>query len=304
MNESVFDFKGIVEHLSDAIIITKAFPLHGPGPEIVYANRAYCQQNGYADNEAIGKHSNILKFIESDEDAEINLPDALQIKYGPQPIHIKGNDSDKDRWIELTIKPLRNDSGEIVHLLVIERDISEKKKLEKMLQDSSEKDILTSLMNRDAFKEVLQREFSIFSRTKQTYSLLLIDIDRFKNIHENHGEAACNQILSQLANLFEEIFRFYDLTARIGRDKFSVLFRSTSLEQALISSIRFRQSVPNKEFVADGNTIHVTVSIGVSQVLPADTNPVELVERADKALLLAKKEGGDQVQIFKEGVKI
>ena len=129
-------------------------------------------------------------------------------------------------------------------------------------------------------------------------------IGHFKNILDNHSETSFSQVLSQLANLFEEIFRFFDLTARIGRDQFSVLFRSTSLEHALVSAIRFRQSVQNKEFIAESETIHVTVSIGVSQVLPSDTNHIQLVERADKALSLAKNTGCDQVQIFKEDMAI
>lgn len=83
----------------------------------------------------------------------------------------KDNDPEKDRWIELTINPLKNDSGETAFLVVIERDVSEQKKLEKTLRQSPEKNVLTSLMNRDAFDELLQREFSIFSRTKHTYSL-------------------------------------------------------------------------------------------------------------------------------------
>jgi diguanylate cyclase (GGDEF)-like protein len=62
--------------------------------------------------------------------------------------------------------------------------------------------------------------------------------------------------------------------------------------------------VQNKEFIAESETIHVTVSIGVSQVLPSDTNHIQLVERADKALSLAKNKGCDQVQIFKEDMAI
>ncbi|NNE64012.1 MAG: diguanylate cyclase, partial [Gammaproteobacteria bacterium] len=66
----------------------------------------------------------------------------------------------------------------------------------------------------------------------------------------------------------------------------------------------FRQTVQNKEFRAEGETIHVTVSIGVSQVSPTDTNHILLVERAEKALSLAKNNGCDQVQIFKEDMAI
>ena len=199
-------------------------------------------------------------------------------------INKKGKESSENRWIELTINPLKNDSAETAYLVVIERDLTEQKKFEEQLQASSGKDLLTNLLSREAFDDALMQEFSIFSRTKHTYSLLLIDIDHFKKINTNHGDAACTQVLSQMANLFEEIFRFYDLTARIGRDQFCVL--------------------QNREFTAGGGSIHVTVSIGVSQVLSTDKTHIQLVERAEKALKLAKNNGSDQVQIYKDDMAL
>lgn len=88
MNESVFNFKDIVENLSDAIVITKAYPLAGASPEIVFANRVYCQQNGFTTREVIGKHSPIFQLIDSDKNTATSLPDVLESQYGPQPIHI------------------------------------------------------------------------------------------------------------------------------------------------------------------------------------------------------------------------
>ena len=304
MKDPDFDFIDVVEHLSDAIVITKAYPLDKPGPEIVYANHAYCQQNGFASKEVVGKNLNILQLVESGEGSEISHPRALDRKYGPKMINKKGKESSENRWIELTINPLKNDSAETAYLVVIERDLTEQKKFEEQLQASSGKDLLTNLLSREAFDDALMQEFSIFSRTKHTYSLLLIDIDHFKKINTNHGDAACTQVLSQMANLFEEIFRFYDLTARIGRDQFCVLFRSTSLEPALISAIRFRQTVQNREFTAGRGSVHVTVRIGVSQVLSTDKTHIQLVERAEKALKLAKNNGSDQVQIYKDDMAL
>lgn len=303
MNKFAFDFKDTLDHLPVAIVITKVYPIDDwTGLQIVYANQAYCQQNGYSDDQVIGKQIIFPQLLEPPENAEVSLSSVLDRKQGSRLVYKKENDPDEDKWMELTIKPMKDSGGEITHFVFIERDISEQKQLEKLYREAPKKDALTGLMNHGAFDEVMRRELSIYLRTKQTYSLLIIDIDHFRKVHENYGSAACDQVLVQLANIFEDIFRSYDNAARTGHDQFSVLLHSTSLEQALISAIRLRQSVRNKAFIAGGKNIQVTVSVGISHVLPEDTKYTRTVERAEKALLVAKNNGRDEVQIFKEGM--
>lgn len=301
MSELQIDFKNIVEQSPDAIFITKAFPLEGAGPEIVYANNAYSRLNGHSVEEAIGKKSKLLQLLETDENAALNIREALDSQQGTQVIYKKVDSSGQDTWFELTINPLNNNAGEVTHFVVIERDINEQKQLKQELEQFPKKDFLTGLFNQKAFNEILSREFSLFSRTRNEYSILVVDIDHFSSIQNPHSR---DIVLKELAATFGIIFRDYDLAARMGEDKFCILLRRTMLEQAFVSGIRFRQYVQQRTIPVIAGALNVTVSVGVSQVLYSDTSHTDSQQRAEGAMKDAKLNGRDQVQLCKEEIAV
>lgn len=299
MTELPFDFKDIVQQSQDAIFITKAFPLQAPGPEIVFVNDAYSRQRGVAADELIGNNSLILQDTESEIKNCEKIRQALQSMQATQIVLNRYNKMGEEYWAELNIVPLKNNQNEVTHFAITERDISERMQLQQMLDESPRKDALTGLFNRQTFNENLSREFSLFSRTHNEYSILLIDIDKFKSIDKVQSR---DLVLKELASTFEIIFRAYDLVARIGEDQFCILLRQTTLEQALISAIRFRQMVQKRSFAINGGSINITVSAGVSQVLTTDTDYPQAIHRAEEALQQAKQSGRDQVQLYREEI--
>jgi diguanylate cyclase (GGDEF)-like protein/PAS domain S-box-containing protein len=300
MSELQIDFKNIVEQSSDAIFITKAFPLEDPGPEIVYANNAYSRLNGLPVEEVIGKKSQLLKQLENDEEVALKIREALNSQQGTQVIYQKDKSPDEESWLELTIHPLADSNGEVTHFVVVERDISEQKQLEQQFDQLPKKDALTGLFSAEMFDEILSREFSLYCRTRNEYSILTLDIDRFKRL-ENYKDR--EKALIELAETMGIVFREYDLAARIGLDKFCILLRRTTLEQAFVSGIRFRQKVQQNCTLASDES-NITVSVGVSQVLHSDTSYTDAQQRADTAMKESQVNGGDQVQLCREEIAI
>ncbi|MBC8210132.1 MAG: diguanylate cyclase [Gammaproteobacteria bacterium] len=299
MNELPFSFKDIVEEAQDVVLVTKASPLEQPGPEIVYVNKAFTRLTGYTAQEAIGKNPRILQSGGTDKKTSDLIHDAL-LKQQPVKVTIKNySKMGAEYWLDLNILPLKNAAGEVTHFAAIQRDVTEQKDLELKLDALSKTDELTGLLNRRAFDEIMIYEFSQFTRTSNAYSLLMIDIDHFQKINDTYGHASGDLVLKKLADSFEEIFRSYDRAARIGGEEFCILLHHTTLEHALISAIRFRQSVQKNSFAIGDENIQITVSIGVSEVTAGDFSFTDVIERAEKALLQARQNGSDQVQLYK-----
>lgn len=300
MTDLAFDFRDIVHQSQDAICIIRAFPLHAPGPEVVFVNDAYSRQTGISAEECIGKSPLSLQASASGDDSSAKIRQALEHRQTTQLILNKHNKMGEEYWVELNIQPLKNKHNEVTHFALVERDVSERKLLQQMLDESPRKDSLTGLLNRGAFDEALLREFSLYTRTQNEYSILLIDIDNFKSIDKVQNR---DMLLQDLASTFEIIFRSYDQVARTGEDQFCILLRQTTMEQAFISAIRFRQTVQKRAFSIEGDSINITVSIGVSRVLPDDSGYTDGLQRADEAMQQAKHNGGDQVQLCKKKVR-
>lgn len=297
MSEFPYHFKDIVQLSPDAIFVTRAFPLKAPGPEIVYVNDSYSRQHGVSVEDCIGKNSLLLQPTANNGGYNEKIRQALEYGQATQVILNRPNKMGEEYWVELNIQPLKNNQNEITHFAVIERDISERIQLQRMLDESPRTDNLTGLLNRRSFDEVMSREFALFSRTHNEYSILVVDIDKFKSIEKVQNR---DQVLKELASTFEVIFRSYDQVARIGEDQFCILLRQTTLEQAFISGIRFRQMVQKRSFAVNNGSISISVSIGVSQVLPADSGQTDAIHRADLAMRQAKQNGRDQVQLYRE----
>ncbi|HEY9081079.1 MAG TPA: GGDEF domain-containing protein [Magnetovibrio sp.] len=160
-------------------------------------------------------------------------------------------------------------------------------------------DALTDLANRRRFDEFLAMEWAWAMRLKAPISLILIDIDHFKNFNDEYGHAAGDACLSAVANAMSVVVvRSTDLLARYGGEEFACILPATGAEQARIIAEKFRAAVSclkckhEKSSVAD----HVTVSIGVATLTPQpDDDVAELFEIADAMLYQAKEHGRNQV---------
>ena len=167
---------------------------------------------------------------------------------------------------------------------------------QRRMYESALRDSLTRAYNKKYFLDRLESEFRFARRHAVPLSLLLLDVDRFKEINDGQGHLAGDHVLGTLARRIQETVRTEDVFARYGGEEFAVRCRAIELEGALVLAERLRSSVAGMECRFQGATIGVTVSIGVA-ALPqvAADDPVALIAAADQALYAAKKLGRNRV---------
>ena len=156
-------------------------------------------------------------------------------------------------------------------------------------------DALTGLANRKAFDQKLDECFLNWQQSKAMFSLAMIDVDHFKKVNDTYGHPAGDAVLKEMATRLAEIKHDSLLVARYGGEEFAVLFDGSEAEAAEIMD-RLRKSIAGKTFEADGVSIPVTMSCGVSRILSED-RVGKLVRRADEALYSAKMGGRNRVVV-------
>lgn len=156
-------------------------------------------------------------------------------------------------------------------------------------------DTLTNIYNRRYFFEMSEKLISIAAREEQKVSLLMIDIDYFKYINDTYGHQAGDFILINLAKEIKKTLRKSDIFARIGGEEFTILLNDTSLDGAGVIAEKIRSNIEKKLFIYNGNSINITISIGLS-VLNNENNSIEkLYKESDKKLYIAKGNGRNRV---------
>ena len=165
------------------------------------------------------------------------------------------------------------------------------------LRNMAVTDGLTSIFNKRYFMDVVRREFEYARRRKDRISLIFFDIDHFKLLNDTYGHEAGDYVLSEMAAIINSSAREYDLFARYGGEEFVILLRGIDLEEVVGLAERIRKTIETTEFNFGGNTINITLSMGIS-VYQGDTkydSAGQFIEAADKQLYRAKQGGRNQV---------
>jgi diguanylate cyclase (GGDEF)-like protein len=194
-----------------------------------------------------------------------------------------------DRW--LRIQERRTSQGDLVGFRF---DITELKRQERELARLAWTDSLTNALNRHRFMELAQNEIDRSWRHGKQASLIVVDVDHFKNINDRNGHAAGDQVLKSAVERWKHILRSHDLMGRIGGEEFSVLLPEIGAEGAMKVAEKMRAAISDLPFEFEGQLLRVTVSIGIATLSPAEDLP-ELMRRADLALYEAKKTGRDRL---------
>lgn len=156
-------------------------------------------------------------------------------------------------------------------------------------------DKLTQLYNRRAFERHIREEVERFSRYLNPFSVLMMDIDNFKNLNDTYGHQVGDRALVSISQTLSACVRKSDLVYRFGGEEFCVILPGTGLKSAKFVGEKIRSSVQETEFTVKDQTVEITLSGGVSETVKGDTVE-ELILRADKALYLAKREGKNRVK--------
>ncbi|RZU98754.1 EAL domain-containing protein [Spiribacter vilamensis] len=168
-----------------------------------------------------------------------------------------------------------------------------------LLHNLAEQDYLTGIRNRDALTRRLEQIIATGLPGQQTFALAFIDLDGFKAINDDHGHAAGDQLLRQVAERMSDNLRSNDLLARFGGDEFILLLQGAMGESMIRRLLGRLLEEIARPFEVDGVALSVSASIGVTVYPQAtDIEPDQLIRQADQAMYEAKRTGRNQIRFF------
>lgn len=202
-------------------------------------------------------------------------------------------------WLDKRTKNKLNAANERLEEKVTTRT-KELASLNSELEQLSLLDGLTNIANRRMFDQTLNREWKISQRNQSTISLIMIDIDYFKEYNDSYGHQQGDACLIAISNILSSVTkRAIDLTARYGGEEFVLLLPDTNATHALLLAEKCRQRVLEEKIPHNASKINdiVTISLGISSIIAStEYRPHSLVKAADKLLYLAKSNGRNRVE--------
>lgn len=195
-------------------------------------------------------------------------------------------------WVLLAVAIVRDEDGSPRHFISQIQDISARKRLEAHTYELANRDPITSLYNRRRFEEELKRQIGRCRDDGESAALILLDLDRFKNVNDSAGHVAGDRLIRLVGRALDEHICEPDIAARIGGDEFAVILRDLDLAQARAIAEELRRAIATTDTERD-----CTASVGLCR-LHGDVPDAETCFRAvDQAMYRAKGQGRDQVVV-------
>jgi len=202
---------------------------------------------------------------------------------------------DEPIWFEGRIQPLAFQIDGEDAVLWVASNITARHQLQQRLQHLSEVDELSHLYNRRKLRSQLNSQFSLFHRHQTPCSLLVFDLDFFKQLNDACGHPTGDCVIEAVGRVCLQTVREEDLAARYGGDEFAVLMPHTNTQQAWSLADRLRRKIQHVLLQMDLPQICTSISGGISEFLPLDEKVEAIIQRADRGLYMAKNLGRNRI---------
>jgi diguanylate cyclase (GGDEF)-like protein/PAS domain S-box-containing protein len=297
------------------LLVIPTFVVDINGKVIIW-NRACERLTGVQDWEVLGTSDHWKSFYQEQRPtlADLVIQGRSAELHQLYHQHARRNDTDNNlcaenwcdmprlgrrRYLAADASPIFDGDGKLVAVVETLRDVTDEKCAQVALEQLATRDGLTGLANRRCFDDTLQAEWQRALRQQQPLSLLMVDVDNFKQYNDAYGHLGGDECLQRIACAVSSEMRANDLVARYGGEEFAVILPNQSLKGAAIVAERIRCRVEQLHLPNLGSKQHVvTVSIGAATALAAPENdPSQLVATADSALYRAKHMGRNRISL-------
>jgi diguanylate cyclase (GGDEF)-like protein/PAS domain S-box-containing protein len=288
-----------IEQSGNTVMITDSSGI------IRYANPRFEETSGYRLNEVIGKNPRILKSGYQKAEFYQDLWQTItsgQIWRGE--LHNRRKDGSL-YWESTTIAPVQNTTGQVTDFIAIKEDITDRKRLETELVRLATTDPLTGTLNRRQMTNLANQELERAQRYGHPTSVILLDIDEFKEINDQYGHAAGDLALQYTAQTLQDNLRTIDFLGRYGGDEFVILLPETGQSEAVQVAERLRATLDGRKVMCGDQDLQLSISLGLTHVMGGSNEQASdfdmLTQLADQALYQAKEAGRNCVSVYTKG---
>ncbi len=296
LRKSEESFRNYLEYAPDGVYMSDV------KGTFLYGNRKSEEIIGYRREELIGKNFlelNILPEKSLNKAAQLLQANMAGNSTGPDEIELIGKEG-RLIPVEINTSVVQRTGQGIV--LAFVRDITDRKRAEEALRESEHKyqelstiDDLTQLYNSRHFYSQLEREMERSNRYEQPLTLLMLDLDKFKEFNDTYGHVEGDYVLSRLGQVVKRCLRDPDSAYRYGGEEFTIMLPMTTSEEGMVTAKRIQTELRKENFSPVlGQEVYMTVSIGMAQYKPKEEMKA-FVNRVDQLMYQAKKNGRDRI---------
>jgi diguanylate cyclase (GGDEF)-like protein/PAS domain S-box-containing protein len=212
-------------------------------------------------------------------------------------VHYFVPSTNRQGWVSAVYRPYIDDDGEILGVVALIRDITERKAAEQQIEYQAYHDALTGLANRHLFREHLTLALALAQRRSKQVAVLFLDLDHFKVVNDSLGHTVGDGLLQEVARRLKSAVSEGDTVARVGGDEFTIVLQDLSRAQEAASVAGNVLRTIAEPMIIHGHRLYMTTSIGIT-VFPEDGDDAEtLLKNADTAMYRAKAEGRNTYQM-------
>jgi diguanylate cyclase (GGDEF)-like protein/PAS domain S-box-containing protein len=272
---------------------------------IDYINHSAAALLGQTSEQVLGKNfPDVASLVDESDRRSLGDPvrKALatggRVTMGKRAVLVPANGS-LERSVEISVTPLKSNGNDfILGLVLVMHDTSEMRGLTRQMSYQASHDALTGLVNRREFERRLREAMDAAQGGDVAHALCYLDLDRFKVVNDTCGHTAGDNMLREVASIIKDAVRDSDTAGRLGGDEFALLLVGCPLEKARQIADDVVRAVNDYRFVWKDKIFNIGVSIGLVEIGRGGGSIEELMNSADSACYVAKKQGGVHVHVY------
>ncbi|MDD3059348.1 MAG: diguanylate cyclase [Sulfurimonas sp.] len=289
MQNENFLLHSVVKKAPGMILVTDTLA------NIVYANDAFCRNIGYMESELLGQNARVLKSGKQNKNFYKNMWDSLLKNGSFEDVFLNKKKDGTLFYDKKKINSIKDTQGNVSNYFSVSYDVTKERRNEERMRDEIYMDALTKLSNRKKYDLALDEYMSAFDKNAAAFSLILFDIDFFKNVNDTYGHDKGDFILKESARLVRSLMvQQKDTLYRWGGEEF-VILTNRAIDDANNLAKIVRVLIKEHDF--DG--VKITLSFGLGE-MQAGLDKESFFKRVDQALYEAKKSGRDKIVLAKE----